>query len=307
MRKLWIVGCFVLFSTPALTVWAQGAPTATPTICKIRTVLPVRFDYMQTPLANITPTPEPSQVPTATPTITGAPEGSGAGTGTDPVVQDFAGPTLGIEMGPGFEGVGHGFEGHSVTKDVPDANGDVGAYQYVQFTNTALAIFDKVNGELVYGPAPGGTLFRDFGGFCEASARGDPIVLYDQLAHRWILTILANAGAQGAVQCIAVSDSEDAAGRYYRYEYVMPVSLPDYPKFGLWPDAYYYTAFGLGPELVCAFDRNVMLQPSLPQGHPLKRNVASHHRAQTSINPCCRLILMESPYRRRGSQAICST
>jgi len=268
MRKLWIsAGCLICSALTAVTVSAQGAPTATPTICKVQTVLPVRFHFMQTPLRNITPTPGPSHVPTATPTITVTPQGGGSGSGSDPVVQDAPGPTLGIEMGPSFEAVGEGFHGHDVNKDVPDANGDVGAYQYVQFTNTALAIFDKVNGQLVYGPAPGGTLFRDFGGPCEFSIAGDPIVLYDQLAHRWILTILASTGALGAVQCIAVSESEDATGRYYRYEYDMPLAaVPDYPKFGLWPDAYYYTAYLLGSELICAFDRSVMLQPAPTPG-----------------------------------------
>src|SRR5207247_2071728 len=71
---------------------------------------------------------------------------------------------------------------------------------------------------------------------------GDPSVVYDQLADRWLITQFAVSGANGSsipyLECIAISTSGDPTGSYYRYSF--PRSFfPDYPKLGLWPDAYY--------------------------------------------------------------------
>ena len=75
-------------------------------------------------------------------------------------------------------------------------------------------------------------------------------MLYDQFADRWILTQLAPAifGADGNHQCIAVSTSGDPLGSYYLYDYLYGDALNDYPKFGMWPDAYYMTAREFGGE-----------------------------------------------------------
>jgi len=37
---------------------------------------------------------------------------------------------------------------------------------------------------------------------------------------------------------IAVSQTPDPTGSWYRYEYSF-TAMPDYPKFGVWPDGYY--------------------------------------------------------------------
>ena len=39
-------------------------------------------------------------------------------------------------------------------------------------------------------------------------------------------------------QCIAVSDTNDATGSYHRYAFQYS-GFNDYPKAGVWPDAYY--------------------------------------------------------------------
>ena len=69
-------------------------------------------------------------------------------------------------------------------------------------------------------------------------------------------------------QCFAVSTTNDPTGSYARYAYNFGSDLNDYPKIGVWPDAYYVTfnmfdgagenANFIGPT-VCAYDRAKML------------------------------------------------
>ena len=72
----------------------------------------------------------------------------------------------------------------------PDTNGDVGPNHYVQWVNLSLAIYSKT-GTLLYGPTDGNTLWAGFGGPCQTSNDGDPIVLYDALADRWMVSQFA--------------------------------------------------------------------------------------------------------------------
>ncbi len=154
----------------------------------------------------------------------------------------------------------------------PDTNGAVGATQFVQIVNVTLAVYDKSSGAVLLGPELINTVWKGFGGPCEAGNGGDPVVLYDHLAGRWLVSQLQfNSAFTSFQQCIAVSTSSDATGSYNRYEFDFGANLPDYPKFGVWPDAYYYTAntfapFGgtfsfLGAQ-ACAFDRAAMLAGS---------------------------------------------
>src|SRR6185369_7449180 len=82
------------------------------------------------------------------------------------------------------------------------------------------------------------TLWSGFGGVCESNGHGDPVVMYDQLADRWIITQFAGTG-NPTDECIAVSKTGDAAGAYYRYDFNLGTNFYDYPHFGVWPDAYY--------------------------------------------------------------------
>ena len=88
-------------------------------------------------------------------------------------------------------------------------------------------------------PAGGATLWSGFGGGCEGYDDGDPIVQYDQLADRWLMTQFAVGNAADNLQCIAVSTSPDPTGSYYRYASASARQMNDYPKFGVWPDGYY--------------------------------------------------------------------
>ena len=175
----------------------------------------------------------------------------------------LAAPTLGT----GVDGVGNGFTGPSGTMLVnsapPDTTGAVGATQYVQWVNTAFAVFDKATKAPVYGPADGKTLWSGFGGPCESRNDGDPVVQYDKLANRWVVSQFSvPGGATGYWQCTAVSTTSDATGTWNRYAFQY-AQFNDFPKMGVWPDAYYvsYNMFTntFQGSTVCAIDRAKML------------------------------------------------
>jgi len=161
-----------------------------------------------------------------------------------------------------FDGVG--IPNYGVNAAPPDTNGAVGATQYVQWVNEAFAVYDKATGNIIYGPANGNTLWSGFGGPCQTSNDGDPIVQYDKAANRWVMTQFAVSSTPYR-QCVAVSTTSDATGSYNRYEYTYGTGFNDYPKLGVWPDGYYitYNIFANGATFsgskVCAFDRASML------------------------------------------------
>src|SRR5205814_2296971 len=75
-------------------------------------------------------------------------------------------------------------------------------------------------------------------GVCQSAGDGDPVVLYDQLANRWVITQFAGASVP-TDECIAVSTTNDATGTYNRYGFHLGSNFFDYPHLGVWPDAYY--------------------------------------------------------------------
>ena len=162
-----------------------------------------------------------------------------------------------------FNGIG--FPGVACNCAPPDTNGEVGATQYVQIVNEGYQVFDKTTGASVLGPVGISTIWTGFGGPCENAGSGDPVVLYDQLANRWVVSQFAGASIP-TDECVAVSTTSDATGSYHRYGFHLGSNFFDYPHLGVWPDAYYMsmnvfnssgTAF-LGPQPF-AFDRTKML------------------------------------------------
>jgi hypothetical protein len=178
------------------------------------------------------------------------------------VLQTSAGPLVTTTAGLNFDGIGQGTYGYTVNSAPPDTNGAVGATQFMQWVNTSFAIFNKSDGALIYGPAAGNTFWTGFGGACETSNSGDPIAQYDKAAGRWVVT--QPVFTSPYLVCVAVSTTSDATGTYNRYVFSMP-SFPDYPKLGIWSDAYYmsFNMFGrrsfLGAN-ACALDRANMLR-----------------------------------------------
>jgi hypothetical protein len=179
--------------------------------------------------------------------------GSVESNAADPVVQrDFGGSRIPDPI-ENFEGTGNV---NGVLP--PDTNGDVGPNHYVQMVNLSYAIWDK-SGNLLFGPVPNNSLWAGFGGPCQNDNSGDPVVLYDPLADRWVLTQFAVSS--GTHECIAISQTGDPLGAYYRYAFNIG-GFPDYPKVGVWSDAYYATFRNFGAEFdmqAAAFNRAKML------------------------------------------------
>src|SRR5437762_677125 len=185
---------------------------------------------------------------------------------TDPVVQSAATASVTANM-PGttlnFDGIP--FPGVACNCAPPDTNGEVGATQYVQIVNEGLQVFNKATGASMLGPVSIVSLWNGFGGACQSAGDGDPVVLYDQLAGRWLVTQFAGSGVP-TDECIAVSQTNDATGAWFRYGFHLGSNFFDYPHLGVWPDAFYMsmnvfnssgTAF-LGPQPF-AFNRSAML------------------------------------------------
>lgn len=145
----------------------------------------------------------------------------------------------------------------------PDMNGDVGPNHYVQVVNSLFRVFDK-NGQPMSQPLKISSLFESLGTVCSTRIDGLAVVLYDPLADRWIITQTCTAFPPFR-EMVAISKTGDPLGQYYAYEFVMPnVKLNDFPKFGVWPDAYYMsTDEFLGSDYVgagaFAFDRAKLL------------------------------------------------
>lgn len=147
-----------------------------------------------------------------------------------------------------------------------DSVGAVGRDHYVAWVNTDLAVYDK-HGKLLHGPVPGRTIWSDFEHApCRRQNDGDPIVLYDQFADRWVLSQFAISNGPPFYQCLAVSTTADPLGTYTRAAYRFE-SLNDYGKLGVWSNAYLATFYMFddldSPQWmgtwVCAIDRAALL------------------------------------------------
>lgn len=132
----------------------------------------------------------------------------------------------------------------------PDTNGEVGPNHYIQAVNSAYGIFNKTGTRLA--AFTENQLWAGDSSICNGQSEGDPVVLYDALADRWILTHFA-FGFSGAntvapyFQCIAASKTADpVAGGWWRYAVRVDDAahpwLDDYGKFGIWTDCLYMSA-----------------------------------------------------------------
>lgn len=197
----------------------------------------------------------------------------------DPVVQDYFGLSPMPEPELSFDGI------PNVNGALPpDTCGAVGADHYVQVVNLSTAIWDK-EGNLLKGPFPSNTLFKGFGGMCESHNDGDPVVHYDKLAGRWLYSQFALAFPNDFSQCIAISTTSDPTGEWHRYEFKMTTrKMNDYPKFGVWPDAYYMAinqfdgaSLSWAGQGTWVFEREKMLQGLPADNFPIDLYDVDHY------------------------------
>lgn len=139
-------------------------------------------------------------------------------------------------IGPNFNGVGN-LNGVMP----PDTDGDVGPNHYFQMINMSFQIWNKA-GTSLYGPVANSTIWQGFTGPWGNSNDGDPIVLYDEYADRWLASqfALPNYPNGPFYMMIAISKTPDPTGQWYRYGYSF-TDMPDYPKLGVWNNAYTLT------------------------------------------------------------------
>ncbi len=158
----------------------------------------------------------------------------------DPVVQTTVSGNDG-PAGTEIPGPITSFNGPTNSSGVvpPDPVAAVGPNHVVAMSNLSFQIFNKT-GTSLFGPAANNTLWAGFGGACQTSNSGDPIVVYDRMADRWLLSQFT-AGPPPYLECIAISQTSDPTGAYFRYSISTGNNFPDYPKVGVWPDAYYFS------------------------------------------------------------------
>ena len=163
----------------------------------------------------------------------------------------------------------------------PDPVGDVGPNHYVEMVNLMFAVYSKTGARLL-GPVDTGSLWAGFPIDECTEPSGDPIVIHDQFADRWILTQFTTRGINYPDElnlfynCVAISTTSDPTGSYYRYAFTTGYNFPDYPKYGVWRDSYLITTreFGIQDESiygigVYGLDRNKMIA-----GDPTARAVS---------------------------------
>jgi len=174
----------------------------------------------------------------------------------DPGLQDHNGDLPSDTTIQNFEGMGN------ISGAVPpDTHGEVGYNHFFQVVNTAYSIYNK-SGNKILGPLASSSVWT---GMPNNANSGDAIVIFDEQANRWFFSqfSLPNGSSTAPFyQMIAVSQTPDPTGSWYRWEYVF-TKMPDYPKFGVWSDGYYMSSnlfmggwVGNGAD---CFDRAAML------------------------------------------------
>ncbi len=194
------------------------------------------------------------------------------GTAVASAAQALISPAAKATIGLSFEGVGNtphlncpSVAGQEVAP--PDTNAAVGDTQVVQWVNTCYAVFDKSTGALIAGPFAGTNFWKGFGAPCETNNDGDIIIQWDKGNHRWLAAQNVFNGPP-FYTCVAVSQTADATGSYFRYTFPQQPGFPDYPKWGLTRSVYYQSqnvfdvTIPSEPFLgvnVCAYDAKSML------------------------------------------------
>jgi hypothetical protein len=146
------------------------------------------------------------------------------------------------------------FDGQTSPYYPPDDNGTAGPSHFMQTINTVYAIYNKT-GTLVAGPTNMNLLFSGVtGATCND---GDPLVLYDEQASRWLAVEFSICGSNDYM-LVAVSQTSDPTGSWHKYSFDV-ADMPDYEKFGIWQDGYYMGTNNSAGNDIYVFQRSQML------------------------------------------------
>jgi hypothetical protein len=185
------------------------------------------------------------------------------GHGADGVLQLFSpAPTIPAPLLT-FEGLSNqdNFNIFGFRVNPPDPNGEVGPNHYVEIINLVFGVYDKA-GNLLLGPIDTGSLWAGFPIEDCTDPSGDPVVVYDQLEDRWLLSQFTTRGFDENgdfnglpfYNCVAVSQTGDPTGAYFRYAFITSQEgststfFPDYPKYGVWTNSYLLTSRDFGSQ-----------------------------------------------------------
>ena len=146
------------------------------------------------------------------------------------------------------------FNGQTSPYYPPDCNGTAGPNHYMQTVNCTYAIYSKT-GTLLAGPTAMNTLFSGVTG--STYNDGDPLVLYDGQADRWLAIEFSISGSNDYM-LVAVSTTNDPTGTWNKYSFDV-ADTPDYEKFGIWQDGYYMGDNNSSGNDIYVFQRSVIL------------------------------------------------
>ena len=243
-RARWIAPAILAIGlvTPAATGSAAPTTRAPVALHDPRISTAVAFDRsptLRTLAKRAIPVPEAQALPPERGTIP-----ADRGFSGDAAVQSTAAPLAVGDTVANFEGLSNADNPFEVSP--PDPNGEIGPNHYVEMVNIVFAIYSR-SGARLLGPLTLGTLWDGFAVEDCTDLSGDPVVVYDQLANRWILTQFTTRGPI-YYNCIAVSATGDPTGAYYRYAFSTGLNFPDYPKYGVWPNAYFLSTREFSPD-----------------------------------------------------------
>lgn len=169
----------------------------------------------------------------------GKPDLSRSSTAPDALLQETQ-ATEQVGVASGFFGSSNNDNGDLLGFLVapPDTDGAVGPNHFVQMINLLTTVFDK-SGKILAGPFASNAFWSGIGGNCEPNNSGDPIVLYDETADRWLVSQFAFPDSFNSFsQCVAISQTGDPLGGYNRYEFSFDnIGFNDYPKHGIVSDS----------------------------------------------------------------------
>jgi hypothetical protein len=170
-----------------------------------------------------------------------------------------------------FEGLSNqdNFDIFGYRVNPPSPSGDVGPSHYVEAVKLAFAVYNK-QGSRLLGPVPNGALWEGFAVEDCRDPTGDPIVLYDQFSDRWLLSQFT-AGIPTRYSCVAVSQTGDPTGAYYRYAFTSGEFLPAYPKYGVWSGMYLLTTCDFGPTVEYGISVYALEKSKMLTGDPTAR------------------------------------
>ena len=208
-----------------------------------------------------------------------------------PIPQDRQSRRLSGPRVAGAPSTGIVFQGLKSDGVAPsDVNGDVGPNHYVQAVNsgnggTRFSIYDK-SGNRLFQPKSLAKLWQR--GPCRNKGQGDPVIQYDAMADRWLLTQFAFRSTERGpkppfYECIALSKTSNVTGAFTTYTFFIDDNrFPDFPKFGVWRDGYYMTVhlfdrqFDFRGQGFIVFDRERMLAGLKPRGSS-RDDVPAHY------------------------------